>query len=340
MTKYHRKLVVRTLLIFMGTLMGFGIHVLTIIAAPPVPIQVPSLVNNVRKLQGPNSTGDASEYPRIVHQIWLDYMTIPEAWADARRHNMKLNHGVKHILWTSRDIEVFLEREYPWFLDTYHGYGYFSQKVDSARYFIVYHYGGAYMDMDFIVNVSLSEIYHRHRINDYECAFAQTWPSGLSNALFSCKRHSQFLWFMISNLKISDRWVILPYARTMCSTGPVFVTKCFNAYEHNSLIYILEVHLYTAVYFTHLHGSTWHSWDAHLIRALYNSFVNKWFIITMAIGVLFKVSMHFVHRKQKYVSKNNKTVLKKFNNNLLNRLAITNKGYIDICRSSGAVQSI
>lgn len=37
---------------------------------------------------------------------------------------------------------------YPWFLNTYDGYRFPVQRVDSLRYFLMLHFGGIYLDLD------------------------------------------------------------------------------------------------------------------------------------------------------------------------------------------------
>ena len=42
-----------------------------------------------------------------------------------------------------------IKNHYPWFLDTYNNYKYKIQKIDAIRPFILYHYGGMYVDLDY-----------------------------------------------------------------------------------------------------------------------------------------------------------------------------------------------
>jgi hypothetical protein len=43
---------------------------------------------------------------------------------------------------------TFIATHYPWFLETFEGYKYPIQRADSIRYFVLYHYGGIYIDLD------------------------------------------------------------------------------------------------------------------------------------------------------------------------------------------------
>jgi mannosyltransferase OCH1-like enzyme len=283
--KYTMKhyLILTGLVIFL-ICVGLGIYMLAVIKAP---LRMDALYQDAQKLS------TEQDYPPKVHQIWLDYMNIPDKWTEARSKTIKMNPNMTHVLWTSKDIEPFLAQEYPWFLDTYLAYQYFNQKVNAARYFIIYHYGGVYMDMDFIVNVSFTDIYKRHHIRDYECAFPATWPSGISTALFACKKNSRFMKFLTSNLQKSDRWCVLPYATTMWSTGPRYLTKCLGSYpEKSKTIFVLPMHYFTDVYFTHLHGSTWHRWDAQLVKILYGLVTSRWLVVIILVAIVARISVN------------------------------------------------
>ena len=59
----------------------------------------------------------------------------------------------------------FIAKEYNWFLETYDAYPYPIQRADALRYFVVYHYGGIYADLDLQVTitwfVSAASLLHR-----------------------------------------------------------------------------------------------------------------------------------------------------------------------------------
>ena len=43
---------------------------------------------------------------------------------------------------------------YPWFLETFDGYPYPIQRADAIRYFVLHHFGGIYIDLDDVCNMS------------------------------------------------------------------------------------------------------------------------------------------------------------------------------------------
>ena len=94
---------------------------------------------------------DDNGVPLIMHRMWKDdhimerdNPELPASWAKAfascseqyRRRNWTT------ILWTDDSICMFMEKHYPSFVPVYDSYPYDIQRVDAARYFILYHYGG------------------------------------------------------------------------------------------------------------------------------------------------------------------------------------------------------
>ena len=87
--------------------------------------------------------------PKIIHQTWKNE-TIPDNWKSY--HDSWKKHfpepEYKHILWTDNDNRNFIAEHYNWFLETFDNYPKNIQRADAIRYFILYHYGGIYADLD------------------------------------------------------------------------------------------------------------------------------------------------------------------------------------------------
>ena len=60
------------------------------------------------------------------------------------RHNPEYHY----ILWKDIDIHEFMKSYYPAFYQMFLSYKYKIQQIDAFRYFILYHYGGIYIDLD------------------------------------------------------------------------------------------------------------------------------------------------------------------------------------------------
>lgn len=87
--------------------------------------------------------------PKIIHQIWwqgvnnlpTDYPIFSESW--------KINNPqYKYLLWDQEKIENLMSQYFPWFTNKFNSLPKMIQKIDAAKYMILYIYGGMYVDMD------------------------------------------------------------------------------------------------------------------------------------------------------------------------------------------------
>ncbi|MET7617866.1 glycosyltransferase [Streptomyces sp. NPDC005408] len=89
-----------------------------------------------------------SGIPALIHQTWKDTDVPPEwqKWADSWRTH---HPGWGYRLWSDADNRAFLQEHYPWFLPVYDGYPEAIMRADAIRYFLLDHFGGLYVDLDF-----------------------------------------------------------------------------------------------------------------------------------------------------------------------------------------------
>lgn len=90
--------------------------------------------------------------PKIAHQIWFQdknkinkepYQTCHKTCLT----KLKLFNW-KHIIWDDKSIRKLITTYYPQYLSLYNYFDIMVQKIDLAKYIIIYHYGGVYIDMD------------------------------------------------------------------------------------------------------------------------------------------------------------------------------------------------
>jgi FkbM family methyltransferase len=86
--------------------------------------------------------------PRLIHQTWRD-REPPADMARLERTWRDLNPAWHHQLWTDADGRQLIERCAPWFLPVYDAYPEPIMRVDAFRYFLMFHVGGVYVDLDF-----------------------------------------------------------------------------------------------------------------------------------------------------------------------------------------------
>jgi len=230
--------------------------------------------------------------PRILHQTCAND-TIPDKWVNSQRSCKEAYSGFEYKLWTDELTRDLIASEYPWFLDSWDNYAFPIQRADSLRYFILYHYGGIYLDMDTYCN----ETFPLHQVESdataHTAVFKSTLPTGVTNDfMISSARHPVYA-SIISKLPvfytITRFWArIQPYCNIMLSSGPLFVTLVVKDYllEQPSLpspaIQVVN-QTELAPYITDLESSTWHQADA---RALMWLGTRPWTWFTLGAIVL------------------------------------------------------
>ncbi|UPK95937.1 hypothetical protein LCI18_006872 [Fusarium solani-melongenae] len=174
------------------------------------------------------------QIPRILHQT-VKNDTIPSIWVDAQNSCRKVYSEFDYMLWTDERAREFLSTEYPWFLETWDNYPFPIQRADAIRYFVLYHYGGMYLDMDTVCH----EPFPLHQIESDTLAhnflFEATLPTGVTNDIMvSSARHPAFssaIRILPVSYHITRFWArLVPYAAIMGSTGPLFISLAVAKY--------------------------------------------------------------------------------------------------------------
>ncbi|ELT90396.1 hypothetical protein CAPTEDRAFT_54391, partial [Capitella teleta] len=205
-------------------------------------------------------------FPRILHHTWKNAM-IPAKWKNSTGACKTLNPNYRYMFWTDRDIENLILKEYPWFWDTYRNYQYNIQRADAGRYFILYHYGGVYADLDIQCKFPFDQILEN--VTHYDIVLPQGPPIGVTAEVMFAKPRHRFLELVIHSLEEANQWRVFPYATIIFSTGPMFMSNCLMKYEHKDQFYIIPHEIYSEKLFINLHGGSWHEWDGDFIFWVY-----------------------------------------------------------------------
>jgi inositol phosphorylceramide mannosyltransferase catalytic subunit len=197
------------------------------------------------------------------------------------------------MLWTDASSREFIANEYPWFLDTFDGYTYPIQRADAIRYFILYHYGGIYIDLDIGCEKRLDSLL------SYSVILPRTKPVGVSNDLIFSEKKHPFMAQTIHSLISWDYSWILNYPTVMFSTGPMFLSFQYGSWNSanpptaefpGGEVRILPKALYGKnalpeevpnSFFSHYYGSSWHADDAAFI-----GFLGTWGKALMWVGLV------------------------------------------------------
>lgn len=224
--------------------------------------------------------------PAILHGLTPDSTHgVPLEWETS----YDSCHGIHHRyddtyswkLYNDDDMRAFMRQNYGWFLETYDAYPNNIQRVDAARYFIVRHYGGIYLDLDVGCKRSLDNL---RRMDGVGMIVPATSPMGVSNDFFMAAVDHPFMIFLTERLQsaASACWWS-SYLSVMFSTGPAFMSLALYDYisSHGDTAYgsnmnsdagigIVDHLDYTRTLFFHLEGSSWITGDGKIIMYVFN----------------------------------------------------------------------
>ena len=92
--------------------------------------------------------------PNVIHQIWFQGKRhIPQHLLYFHQSWKDMNPEYKMIVWDRPMIErlvrkLSIETDNKWLYDLYHSYQKIIQRINIAKYVILYYHGGIYIDMD------------------------------------------------------------------------------------------------------------------------------------------------------------------------------------------------
>jgi hypothetical protein len=186
---------------------------------------------------GPAADGHR-RIPSIIHQTWKSTSAIPETFRPWIRSCLALNPDWEYWLWSDDDMRRLVSTAYPQYLELYDGYPSQSQRVDVFRYFVLYEYGGLYVDLDMECLRPIDGA-----IDDKDCLLSQEpvehalllAPVGVplvSNALMACRPAHPFFAHVISGLRSYTRsWLMTSNNDVLSTTGPYMLTTAYHRYN-------------------------------------------------------------------------------------------------------------
>lgn len=230
------------------------------------------------------------EFPKIIHQIWLQgELNIPEKFhanfnknksyckkEQRNKKDEKQNDSWKYILWDEIKILDLLQKFHKEAVKTYYSFDYLVQRVDYAKYVILYVYGGVYVDMDAEIIKPLDKLLHEYKQYDTLVSeskittFERYVTCGnnrfVNNGVIVSKPNSPVMEDLIK--KVSPKGSSLQ-SKMYCileTTGPCFFTRII--YDNIDKVKILgyeyfepciknQCNVTNNTYIIHRHESSW-----------------------------------------------------------------------------------
>ncbi|ANB15855.1 mannosylinositol phosphorylceramide synthase catalytic subunit SUR1 [Sugiyamaella lignohabitans] len=232
--------------------------------------------------------------PKIIHQTYKNE-TIPEPWLAPQKSVRDLHPDFEYILWTDETARNFIKEHYDWFLPTYDNYPYPIMRADVMRYFILYHYGGVYIDLDNGCDFRIDPLLA------FPAWLRKTVPTGVSNDIMGAVPKHPFFLYVIDNLQRYNHNWLVSYITIMYSTGPLMLSVVWKRYKrwgvpNGGQVRILvppdhKTHM-TYFFFT-AQGSSWHLGDAKFIMSMGKHWIFYTFLGTALVISVFYLQFKF-----------------------------------------------
>jgi mannosyltransferase OCH1-like enzyme len=226
--------------------------------------------------------------PKIIHQTWKT-KKIPGRFQNAAASWKQHHPDWKYCLWTDDALHAFVKRKFPKIWPLFQRYPETIQRVDAARYMILYHYGGLYSDLDIVCIRPMDPFLC------YGALMAPTHPLGLSNDLMMARPgHPLFKEFIDHLEKAFTTWqriILIRHFRILMTTGPLFVTMVHKKAGPIPDLYLLSHAHYSSqdketAHVIHIPGDTWAGWDTHLLNFVFRRWKSILFLIFFLICLL------------------------------------------------------
>jgi len=124
---------------------------------------------------------------KIIHQIWLQGKDkIPDKFKKNIKKNITINFDWEYKLWDSKSITELIKFDKN-INNTYHKLKYMHQKIDFAKYIILYIYGGIYIDMDAYTIKNLNILIQNY--NNYDLIVSKLNCNILENYIHCSRKY-------------------------------------------------------------------------------------------------------------------------------------------------------
>jgi len=88
--------------------------------------------------------------PKIIHQTYKNY-NLPDIYQKCQTELIRLHDDFEYRFYTDNDMENIMQKEFPQYYEKFKELPRMIMKIDLFRYFLMYKYGGVYVDMDYLM---------------------------------------------------------------------------------------------------------------------------------------------------------------------------------------------
>lgn len=117
-----------------------------------------------------NSCNKNKEMKKIIHKIWINFNGTEDGknpsivLLNKQSRCQFLNPDYQIRMWYEEEADKLIRQEFPQYYPMWKEYSFPIQRVDALKYFLLYHFGGIYMDMDIECLKPFSDYFDRDKI--------------------------------------------------------------------------------------------------------------------------------------------------------------------------------
>lgn len=162
--------------------------------------------------------------PKIIHQIWVGDLPIPEKSVEFIKNIKTLHPEYEYRLWNNDDLTPLNFSNILYINKASSN----AQKADMMRYEILYRFGGIYLDIDFELFKSIDGLLKNKMV---VCNEDGNIDQYMSNSFIACTKGNENLHRCVQAIKTVDYNAPINH-----STGPYFFRKNIDLNEDATLL--------------------------------------------------------------------------------------------------------
>ena len=253
--------------------------------------------------------------PNIIHQIWFQGEDkIPELHKKYQKICKNMYKDWEYMFWDDHKIQDLIQSNYSYLYKYYIKYPTLLQKVDLARYIILYHYGGCYIDMDVECIKSINELLEKNPYKTFICSkmpfnlwFSFKWfqyKKYINNGIFLCSKNNHITKQLINESTIKNsferKWYHIVKEMYISSSISIdYFNVIINKNINDNKLLILDnkyfepssfgTNTHKESYFNHHHQLSWFSKNTSIIV----KFLIKYQYIIFSILIIILILLIF-----------------------------------------------
>jgi len=178
--------------------------------------------------------------PKIIHQTApSDKSKWKPEWYACQKTWKKYfpEPEYKHIMWTDEALDKFMKKEFPDYYPIYKGYDKNIKRIDMARCFYLYKYGGIYADMDYKCFKNFHKLLPKDKVSIVRSPYP--WEH-LQNAMMTSPPGHPFWMKVVDESKGRTK-----SKNILWSTGPMLISDVYFANSDD--VNVLPVDTYNPI---------------------------------------------------------------------------------------------